>query len=84
MTFTRSNNLLVIRILIPRLKYVDPYLSRLLPQTQYFEQSAQIRTYDAEVAFELLNSHYRSLRLTILLRFGGKAPLNWVRGLSLS
>jgi hypothetical protein len=49
----------------------------------FASQSLQIRAYDEE-AFELRNSHDRSLRLIILLRFGDKSPLNRVKDLSLS
>ena len=42
---------------------------------------AQIRKYDAEDAFELLNPHDQKLILIILLKFGSKAPLEEVEEL---
>ena len=48
--------------------YGAPHL-RHFPQTRYMNTSAQIRTYQAEDVFELLNFHDQEPRSTILLKF---------------
>jgi hypothetical protein len=49
---------------------------------QLGKELLQIRDYDAEEVFELLT--YREQNLTLLSKFGRKAPLKMLRALNLS